>query len=322
MNELAVVILAAGQGTRMKSDLPKCLHQAAGRSLVEHVIRAIRPLEPRQVIVVIGYGAQVMREHLKDHEVTLVEQDFRTGYGTGHALMQAASSLAGFEGNVMVLNGDGPLLTTLTLQKLVERHDNQAGMTLLTCEVADPSGLGRIVRDAEGSVENIVEEKDASGFEKAIKEINPGIFLFDQQVFDFTRQLKSNNAANEYYITDLPGLYLAAGFQVRAELAEDEREVLGVNDRVQLAIVDRILRNRIKERWMRSGVTMIHPEQIIIDDSVILEPDSTIYPGVWLAGETVVRRGAVIEANAVLKDCVVEEGSRVKALHYADNEVL
>jgi len=303
---LAVVILAAGQGTRMKSALPKVLHEAAGRPLLDHVLRAVAPLAPQHTVVVIGHGAEAVRARFKDAPVTFVEQPQRLG--TGHALLQAGPVLTGFDGAVLVVNGDGPLLKTETLLALYATHQSGAGMTLLTCQVADTTGLGRIVRAEDGCVSRIVEEKDATDVEKRLREINPGIYIFDREVLRHANALSSNNASGEYYITDLLALYRQAGKRVEAMMTADETEVLGVNDRQHLAQVDRLLRDRIRERWLLAGVTMIAPEQVFIDDTVALNPDAVLYPGVWLRGRTVVRQGARIGPYAVLTDCQVGAG--------------
>ena len=237
---LAVVILAAGQGTRMKSDLPKVLHKAAGRPLVEHVIRAVTPLEPKHIVVVTGYKAEEVEAQLSEEDVQFARQTEQLG--TGHALLQTREALQDFDGAVMVLNGDGPLLKTETLRQLFQtQRDSDAGMTLITCEVADPTGLGRIIRKEDGSVAKIVEAKDATPEEREIREINPGIYIFDKEVFKVAKDLSSDNAAGEYYITDLVDLYLRAGRRVQAVKTPDETEVLAVNDRDQLARVEEIL---------------------------------------------------------------------------------
>ena len=307
---LAVVILAAGQGTRMKSALPKPLHEAAGRPLVEHVVRAALPLEPDKLIVVVGHGAELVKARLDEYPMTFVTQTEQRG--TGHALLETKEALQGFEGRILVLNGDGPLLRTETLRALLDTPNSSGGMSLLVCEVADPTGLGRIVREeGSGDVTRIVEEKDATPPERAIREVNPGIYVFGPEVFALAGGLSSANAAGEYYLTDLVSLYLTAGRAVRAVRVDDETEVLGVNDRRHLAHIDRLLRERVRDRWLLAGVTMIAPEQIFIDDTVLLAPDVTLYPGVWLRGETVVGGGAVVGPCAHLENCRVAEGAVV-----------
>jgi len=308
---LAVVVMAAGQGTRMKSKLPKALHRAAGRSLLEHVLRATAPLNPEHTVIIIGYGAEQVKEDVKNYDVSFVLQDFDEGYGTGMALKQAERALPGFVGNVMALNGDGPLLKTETLAQLVAEQGGQDGMTLVTCLVDEPTGMGRIIRDATGNVDNIVEEKEATPDQKHIKETNPGIYLFDATVFDKARRLSKDNAAGEYYITDLPRIYLQEGSPVRGMRVEDETEVLSVNDRKHLTSIERILRERIRDTWLAAGVTMISPETTFIDDTVFIEPDVVLEPGVILKGETRIGEGATVGAYAYLQDAQIAEGEVV-----------
>ena len=247
---LGVVVLAAGQGTRMRSPLPKVLHEAAGKPLLEHVLGAVAPLEPTRTVVIVGHEAEQVEARfadyrVHDHSLTFVRQDFSQGYGTGAALKQAEDALANFEGNIMVLSGDVPLVRTETLRALVQRQAAQAeGMTLLTCLMQNPHGMGRIIRAEDGSVVRIVEEKDLTPAEKEIHEMNPALYVFDRQVFALAAELKDDNAAGEYYITDLVDLYLRAHYPVQTVLGEDETEILGVNDQAQLAHVDRLLRAR------------------------------------------------------------------------------
>ena len=245
---LGVVILAAGQGTRMGSPLPKVLHEAAGKPLLEHVLLAVAPLKPERTVVVVGHRAEDVETRFADYAgrgVRFVRQDFTLGYGTGIAFRQTESALApqtGAGGDVLVLYGDGPLIRPETLRRLTDTHAAAGdGMTLLTTEVADPYGLGRIVRAADGSVARIVEEKDATPAERLLLEINPGIYVFDRHVFELATQLSSDNAVGEYYLTDMVKLYLGAGLPVRAVLGDDETEILGVNDPQQLSFVERLL---------------------------------------------------------------------------------
>ena len=247
---LGAVILAAGQGTRMQSPLPKVLHEAAGKPLLEHVLSAVAPLEPDPTVVIVGHAAEAVEAQfeayrVKGRPVKFVRQDFSLGYGTGSALRQAERALPEFTGQLLVLNGDGPLIQTDTLRALVAAQTVQGdGMTLLTCVVKNPYGLGRIVRNPDGSVARSVEERDATTEEKEIDEINPGLYVFDRHVFELAVGLSSDNAAGEFYITDMIDLYLGAGYRVQAVTGGDETEVLGVNDPEQLAQVDRLLRAR------------------------------------------------------------------------------
>ena len=309
--EFSAVILAAGHGTRMKSDLPKMLHQAAGRPLLEHVVRAVIPLEPQRTLLVVGHGAEQVRERFSGFDVSFVHQEQQLG--TGHALRTALPELAEVPGDVMVLTGDSPLLTTETLAALVDgQRESGAGMSMLTYRVADPSGLGRIVRDEQGRFERIVEEKDASEAERAISEINPGLFIFDRHVFEFAERLSADNAQGEYYLTDLPQHYLAAGLGVNTVEGRDETGLLvGVNDRWQLACAERLLRERIRRRWLAAGVSMIAPEQTFIDDTVELARDVLLEPGVVLRGSVSLGEGVRVGAYSVLEDVSIPPGEVV-----------
>jgi bifunctional UDP-N-acetylglucosamine pyrophosphorylase/glucosamine-1-phosphate N-acetyltransferase len=303
----SVVILAAGMGTRMKSKFPKVVHEAAGRPLVEHVLRAVAPLKPSKIIVVVGHGADVVKERLDNYDVTFVLQEKQLG--TGHALIQTEPVLRAIQTDILVLNGDGPLLKTETLQALVNEQLGKPGMTLLTCKVSDPTGLGRIIRDAKGNIQNIIEEKDTTSEQKKINEVNPGFYMFDQTVFEKAKHLGNQNKSGEYYITDLPALYLKEGYPVRSILADDEREVLGVNDRKHLSQIEKILQDRIRDKWLRAGVTMIAPEMTFIDDTVELGQDVVLEPGVILKGHTVIPEGVTVGAYSYLQDYTAQANS-------------
>lgn len=242
--EFDAVVLAAGKGTRMRSELPKVLHEAAGAPLLEHVLRALRPVRPATTVVIVGHGSAMVRERFADSGVVFAEQ--RELLGTGHALLQAAPALEGSRRPVLVLNGDGPLITPTTIALLARTQGAERGMTLLSCRVSQPKGLGRIVRTAAGAIAGIVEEKDANEAQLAIDEINPGIYAFDADVFDLCTRLGNDNAVGEYYITDLIELYLAAGLPVRGIEVEDETEILAVNDAAELARADEALRRRAR----------------------------------------------------------------------------
>jgi bifunctional UDP-N-acetylglucosamine pyrophosphorylase / glucosamine-1-phosphate N-acetyltransferase len=318
---LSVVILAAGQGTRMKSRLPKVLHHAAGRSLLGYMVNIAKQLEPEHIIIIVGHEAEQVRQAFAgDAALTFVEQ--REQLGTGHALMQARTTLAGSQNNVLVLNGDGPLLLEPDTLRELQHVQPEGGMAVLTCIASNPIGLGRILRQADGTVMGIVEEKDASDTERAITEINTGIFLFNRDALTLLDKLDNDNAQGEYYITDLLRLYLAAGKPVQALCKRDENQLLNclVNDRVQLARVDKLLRDAIRERWLRAGVTMLAPEQTFIDDTVTLERDVMLYPGVWLGGTTTIGEGAKVLPHAVLTDCHITPHAVVKAGTVATGE--
>lgn len=300
----ATVIMAAGLGTRMKSKLPKVLHEAAGRPLVEQVVRAVLPLKPDKIVVVIGHGAELVKERLSAYDLTFVHQ--KEQLGTGHALMTAEEALTDYQGDVLVLNGDGPLLRTETLTQLVATQAGKSGMTVATCNFKNPFGLGRIIRNASQELEAIIEEKDATPEQRSITEVNPGLYIFDKTVFPKTKRLTNTNKGGEYYITDLPLLYLTDQQAVRTYLVQDENEVLGANDRNQLSVLEFILQDRIRTKWMTEGVTMIAPSQTYIADTVELARDVVLEPGVVLKGATKVGEGARIGAYAHLSDYSVE----------------
>ena len=307
-----VMVMAAGQGTRMRSRLPKVLHEAAGRPLLEHVLRAARGLDPDALIVIVGHGADAVRARFADGGVTFVDQPRQRG--TGDAVACCAAAASGRAGPFVVLSGDGPLLTADSLRDLVAAHAAAGGegMTMLTYEVADPTGLGRVLRGSGGGVVGIVEERDADAATRATLEVNPGTYVFDAHLWTLLPRLSAANAAGEYYLTDLVAAYRREGAQVRAVRGDDEtRCMVGVNDRAQLAIADRLLRDRARRGWLAAGVTMIDPGSVFLDDDVELDGDVTLEPGVVLAAGTRVGEGARIGAYAHLTRCQVEGGAYV-----------
>ena len=311
MPPLAAVILAAGQGTRMRSALPKVAHPVAGRAMVAHVVRAARAAGADPIVVVVGHGSDTVRAALADDPVRFAVQAEQRG--TGHALACARSALHDHDGPILVLNGDGPLLRPATLAALVRRavRDAPNGMALATVAVDDPTGLGRIVRDEAGRLQAIVEEADANDATRALRETNPGIYLVSSDVWSFLERLGDDNAQGEVYVTDLPAAYLANGRPVATEPVEDVEETLAANDRVQLSRLEAIARRRIRERWMRAGVTLQDPATAWIDDDVELAADVTIEPFVVLAAGTRVGAGARIGAFSHLSGCDVAPGASV-----------
>ncbi len=312
MSAPAVVVLAAGQGTRMRSRRPKVLHEAAGAPLLAHVLAAAETLAPDLLVVVVGHGADAVRERFADADVVFVEQAVQRG--TGDAVATCADVLAGHPGPIVVLSGDGPLVEGVSLRRLVDAHGAAGGdgMTLLTAVVDDPTGLGRVVRGRDGGVRAIVEEKDADEATLAIHEVNPGSYAFDPRLWDLLPKLHDENAAGELYLTDLVVAYLQAGASVRAVRSDDEtRYLVGVNDRVQLAQADRRLRDRLRRHWLLAGVTMVDPSTVFLDADVALSVDVTLEPGVVLASGTRVGEAARVGAYAHLTACDVAGGARV-----------
>ncbi len=302
--ETAVVVLAAGGGTRMRSALPKALHEIGGRSLIGHVLAAAEPLEATSTSVVVGHGRDQLIPALDQAGVGIVVQTEQRG--TGHATRLALEEIGDFEGTVVVLFGDTPLLTAHTLQRLVGEHaSNDAAATLLTAYAPDPTGYGRIIRDESGSVRRIVEQRDASETERAVHEINTGVAAYTAaDLRDALKRLSSDNAAGEEYLTDVIGTFVADGRRVGAVQVEIA-ETAGVNDRVQLAEAGRLLRDRVLQAWMRSGVTVVDPATTWVDVEVRLEQDVVLDAGVQLHGSTTVGAGARIGPDCTLTDTVV-----------------
>ncbi|RIQ20470.1 bifunctional UDP-N-acetylglucosamine diphosphorylase/glucosamine-1-phosphate N-acetyltransferase GlmU [Jiangella rhizosphaerae] len=313
----AVVVLAAGEGTRMKSSTPKVLHEVAGRSLVGHAVAAAQELKPDHLTVVIGHGRDLVAAHLGEVAPGVTTAVQEQQLGTGHAVGVALEGLPELDGVVVVTYGDVPLLTGDTLHELVERHvaDGNA-VTVLTAHVADPTGYGRIVREADGGVRAIVEHKDADDATRAITEINSGIYAFDAAVLRAVlARITTQNAQGELYLTDVLGLARQDGRRVGAVVTDDPWQTEGVNDRVQLAAMNREFTRRINEKWMRAGVTMIDPATTFVDVTVTLERDVVLRPGVQLRGRTEVAAGAEVGPDTTLIDTVVGPGASVVRVH-------
>lgn len=314
MRNLTVIVLAAGAGTRMKSTTAKVLHRIGGRSMVGHVLHAVHSVHPDRVVAVVGHQRDQVQPHIAGilAEVVFAVQDQQLG--TGHAAQVALDALDGpTEGTVLVVYADTPLLQGETLTALVDHHQGSgAAVTVLTGEVADPFGYGRIVRDETGQVTAIVEQKDANEDQRAIAEINSGIFAFDAAFLARALpRVGNHNAAGEFYLTDVVALARADGLGVEGFRIADVMQTEGANDRVQLANLGAELNRRVVQGWMRSGVSVVDPAGTWIDVTVTLAPDVTIRGGSHLLGETVVESGAVIGPYAVLTDAHVETGQVV-----------
>ncbi|MEV5428603.1 bifunctional UDP-N-acetylglucosamine diphosphorylase/glucosamine-1-phosphate N-acetyltransferase GlmU [Streptomyces sp. NPDC052701] len=311
----AVVVLAAGEGTRMKSATPKVLHELCGRSLVGHVLAAAGELEPENLVVVVGHAREKVTAHLAGiaPEVRTAVQERQNG--TGHAVRMALEELGGsVDGTVVVVCGDTPLLTGGTLRALAAAHASDGNaVTVLTAEVPDATGYGRIVRDgATGAVTAIVEHKDATEAQRAIREINSGVFAFDGQLLaEALKQVRTDNSQGEEYLTDVLGILREAGHRVGASVAGDHREIAGINNRVQLAEARRILNDRLLTRAMLSGVTVVDPATTWVDVTVTFEQDVTVHPGTQLHGSTHLAEGSEVGPNSRLTDTRVGAGARV-----------
>ena len=312
MTVQTVIVLAAGEGTRMKSATPKVLHSVAGRSLLGHVLHAINHLNPTELRIVVGSGREAVEAHIADisPKATTVFQERRGG--TGHAAQLALAGKAP-KGTVLVLAGDTPLLSGDSLAQFVEAHTSgKFAASVLTAEHPEPTGYGRIIRDDSDELLRIVEEKDATDDEKFIYEINSGVYAFDgEKLAASIGKLTTANAQGELYLTDVIGILKSAGESIAAIMIDDFTETLGVNDRVQLAESAAMLRDRINDQWMRAGVTIVDPTTTWIDATVELSNDVTLHPGTALLGSTKVATGAVIGPRTTLTDCVIKEGAQV-----------
>ena len=314
----AVVILAAGEGTRMRSSRSKLLHQLGGHSMLSYAIDAATTLQPERIVVVVGHLREQVEEHLAEiapHVTVAVQGD--AAYGTGYAVRCALDTLGEVTGEVVVTYGDVPLLTSETLAGLVADHrDRGSAATVLTADVPDPTGYGRIVRDADDLVSRIVEHKDAGPDELAITEINSGIYVFaaDSLVAGLA-EITADNSSAELYLTDVVTVTRSRGLPVAAHLTDDVWQTEGINDRVQLARMNAELNRRTLDRWMREGVTVIDPATTWVHASVDLAPDVTLLPNTSLEGATSVAVGATIGPDTTLVDVEVGEGATVIRTH-------
>jgi bifunctional UDP-N-acetylglucosamine pyrophosphorylase/glucosamine-1-phosphate N-acetyltransferase len=307
--DLHIVVLAAGKGTRMKSALSKVLHRALGVTLIDHVAGSAQSLKPSSIVVVIGHQTEQLRQHFAERsDVQLAVQEPQLG--TGHAVLQAEPFLVGKTGTLLLLSGDVPLLRAATVQALVSHHVSQrAAATVLTATVDRPDGYGRISRK-DGAISAIVEHKDASAEERAVAEINSGVYAFDlAPLFGALRQVRSVNAQGEYYLPDLVRIYRAQGLPVETVGLSDPREILGVNSRKELAEVSAILRDRKNDELMAAGVTIVDPATTWVQPDVVIGPDTVLHPGVYLEGQT--RIGAACEIHSGVRIIDSTIGDRV-----------
>ena len=315
---LEIVILAAGQGTRMRSALPKVLHPVAGNSMLGHVIHSARQLDPQRIHVVIGHGADVVRERLAADDLNFVLQDKQLG--TGHATAQAVPFISA--DTVLILYGDVPLIEVETLQRLL-KHVVPGQMGLLTVELEDPTGYGRIVRGADGKVAAIVEHKDASEVQRAITEGNTGILAVPaNRLADWMSRLSNNNAQGEYYLTDVIEMAVNDGLVVATEQPHDPMEVQGANDRKQLSELERHYQLRAGRRLMAQGVTLRDPARFDVRGEVTVGRDVLIDVNVILEGNVVIEDDVVIGPNCVIKDSTLRKGVVIKANSHIEGAVL
>jgi|SRR5271154_4269579 len=311
-NDVVIVILAAGKGTRLKSSLAKVLHRAGGRTLIEHVVRACAPLKARKTVVVVGHQAEQVAAVVEPLGAETAMQ--QPQHGTGHA-MQVARRAIGKAKFAVVLPGDAPLVRTETLKGLIAAHrSGNAAATILSAVLADPSGYGRVVRKSETMVSAIVEESQLTGEQRDLNEINSAIYCFTlEKLWPALAQVKPNNSHREIYLTDAIAVMTARGETVLAQVAADSREVLGCNTRADLADVDRVFREWKRNALMEAGVTIQLPETVLIDPEVVAGEDTVIEPGVQLLGKTKMGARCTIRTGSVLKDALLGDDVTVEA---------
>lgn len=293
MIDLLTIVLAAGQGTRMKSDLTKVLHRLGGKVMVQHVLDNVFCLS-KQIVVVVGHQGEEVKSTLDDERLEFVEQ--KEQLGTGHAVLQAREFIEDHQGPVLILYGDIPLLTEQTLKRLVTTWERSgAGAAILTAFFDNPHGYGRIIRNNQEQIIRIVEEKDASKEEKQIREINSGVYCFNSKLLaEALDNLDNNNAQGEYYLTDAISYLQAKGEKIIPVVVEDKEEILGINDRINLARAEKVIRRRINEDLMKEGVTIIDPETTYIDSRVEIGHDTVIYPFTFIEGDTRIGSHSII----------------------------
>lgn len=314
MKNLYVLVLAAGQGTRMKSSLPKVLHPVAGRPILEHVLHASQALNPKEICVVLGHGREQVKPALEQSgwkKLSFAVQE--KPQGSGHAVMMAKSWLNSKRGSVLVVYGDTPLLNPLTLGRLADHHGASGNAaTFLAMDLVDPSGYGRMVVTAEGNVERIVEDKDATFEERSITLVNSGVACWDiGLLLEVLPRIKPNNVKHEYYLTDAAALLRGLGKRVGVVRVADPNETHGINNRVDLARAEQLFRKRILQHWMLEGVTVVDPDTTYIDAGAKLAADCRILPGTMIRGQSKIAEGCEIGPYTIIEDSEVREGARV-----------
>ncbi|MDF2659434.1 MAG: N-acetylglucosamine-phosphate uridyltransferase [Paenibacillus sp.] len=305
------IVLAAGQGKRMKSKLYKVLHPVCGKPMVGHVLDVLESVQADRKVVVVGHGAEAVKAYVGNRAEFALQAE---QLGTGHAVMMASPMLKDEEGTAVILYGDTPLIQAATLQAMIRLHQEQgASATLLSAVMEKPQGYGRIIRDEQGHVAAIVEQKDCTPEQDAVKEINAGMYIFDnRKLFEALADVKNDNAQKEYYFTDVIDILRAKGEKILGYCTEDVAESMGVNDKVALSEAESCMRDRINRSHMAGGVTLINPSHTYIEKDVVIGADTVIYPGTSLKGKTVIGTECEIGPNCELTDSIVGDGVHIK----------
>ncbi len=320
MQDFISVILAAGMGKRMKSEMPKVMHKVCGKALCEWVIDASKNAGASKVVAIIGHKAEVVKPQIEDKAEIAYQTE---QLGTGHAVMQAADFIKNCTGHVVILNGDTPLVTGETIKAAIEYHEELGNAaTVITAILDDSTGYGRIVRNSAGDVVKIVEQKDANADEIDIKEVNSGMYVFNAKDLIYALdKITPNNAQGEYYLTDTLEILIKMGQKVGAYSIDDNDEIRGINDKIQLSEANEIMQMRINKKHMANGVTMIHPETVSIEDTVEIGQDTVIEQNVILKGDTKIGSNTVIGANSQIVNSVIHDNVNVMCSVITDSEV-
>lgn len=320
MSDIVAIILAAGKGTRMRSKYPKVLHKVGGKPMLQHVIDAATAAGAQRKVIIVGHEAEMVAEMVGTQGTIALQAE---QLGTGHAVMQTAEALKGFSGTALILCGDTPLLDGEELKKFCEAHQaSGAAATVLTAIMDDPFGYGRIIRDANGNVQGIVEQKDATDEQKAIREINTGIYCMEcPQMFDVLATLTNDNAQGEYYLTDVLQKLNAAGAKVGGVSTADSDMVMGINSRKQLSVAESVMRQRVLDKLMDAGVTIMDPASTFIEPGVKIGRDTIIYPYTWLEGSTEIGEDCEIGPNARFTNVKIGDDNHLQFIYGHDCEV-
>jgi len=313
MADRVAILLAAGVSSRMNTKLPKVLHEVTGRPMLAYVLDACRSVGVNRIYVVVGFGAEQVEERFAAESADIIWVHQPQQLGTAHAVICCKEYLQDSDGQTLVLCGDGPLIRTQTLQTLIEKHEaEQSSATLATAVLDDPTGYGRIIRDAYGNIQGIVEDSDCTPAQRAVREVNPSYYLFNNRVlFRALERVKPNNVKKEYYLTDALALIIATGHKVIAVTAVRPEEAVGVNSRAQLSVASKIMQHRVQQELMENGVTIVDPDNTWIDARAKIGQDTVIEPFVYIQGEAKIGRGcrigpfAFLREGSVLQDDVV-----------------
>lgn len=320
MEKRYAVVLAAGQGTRMKSKLYKVLHPVLGKPMIQHVLKQLQGASPDEIVTVVGFGADQVIDVVGNESKFVIQE---AQLGTGHAVQQAEAMLENKTGTTIVVCGDTPLITSETYEALFKHHEKEgAKATILTANASNPAGYGRVIRDASDQVQRIVEQKDATEQELLVSEINTGTYCFDNEaLFKALKEVSNTNAQGEYYLPDVIEILRNKSEKVGAFLTLNMEETLGVNDRVALSEAEGIMKRRINTEHMRNGVTIIDPEQTYIGPDVEIGSDVVLYPGSFISGKSIIKKEAVIGPNTEITNCIIGEGTVIRHSVASDSEI-